>query len=121
MKTNHLIIQRRVLQTAAAATGVVSNSEVTAVKSSSFGLLSLLVTLFIAADSWAGPADFTALVGQPADIAPSAYLYRADRKPAENAPESWLALMRYAHQPLNQPADVNAPAIKRVLCALLWE
>ena len=59
--------------------------------------------------------------GQPADIATSAYLYRADRKPEENAPESWLALMRYAGMPLNKPADVNAPAIKQVLCALLWE
>ena len=29
--------------------------------------------------------------------------------------------MWYAHQPLNQPAAVNAPAIKRALCALLWE
>jgi len=63
----------------------------------------------------------SALVGQAADIAPSAYLYRADRKPAENAPESWLALMRYARQPLNQPADVSAPAIRRVLSTLLWE
>jgi hypothetical protein len=91
------------------------------VKISSFGLLSLLLTLSGPADNWASPADFRALVGQPADIAPSAYLYRADRKSAENAPESWLALMRYAHQPLNKPADVNAPAIKRALCALLWE
>lgn len=59
--------------------------------------------------------------GQSADIAASAYLYRADRKPEENASESWLALMRYAGMPLNKPADVNAPAIKQVLCALLWE
>jgi hypothetical protein len=59
--------------------------------------------------------------GRAADIATSAYLYRADRKPEENAPESWLALMRYAGMPLNKPADVNAPAIKQVLCALLWE
>ena len=62
-----------------------------------------------------------AMEGQPADIAMSAYLYRADRKPEENAPESWLAMMRYAGMPLNKPADVNAPAIKQVLCALLWE
>jgi len=86
-----------------------------------FGILSLLVTLSSAGDIRGGPTDFQALVGQPADIAPSAYLYRADRQPPENAPESWLALMRYAHQPLNQPANVNAPAIKRALCALLWE
>ena len=86
-----------------------------------FGFFSLLPALSNVTDNWASPADFRALVGQPADIAPSAYVYRADRKPAENDPESWLALMRYGHQPLNQPADVNAPAIKRVLCALLWE
>lgn len=56
-----------------------------------------------------------------ADIAPSAYQYRADRKAEENAPESWLAVMRFADQPLNKPADTNSPAVKRVLCALLWE
>src|SRR5580765_5171034 len=80
-----------------------------------------LLILSSAPDGWANPVDFEALVGQPADIAPSAYLYRADRKPADNTPESWLAVMRYARQPLNQPADVNAPAVKHVLCALSWE
>ena len=49
------------------------------------------------------------------------YCYRADRKPEENAPESWLALMRYANQPLNRPVDRSAPAIKQALCGLLWE
>jgi hypothetical protein len=56
-----------------------------------------------------------------ADIAPSAYQYRADRKAEENAPESWLAVMRFAGQPLDEPVDTNSPAVKRVLCALLWE
>ena len=65
--------------------------------------------------------DLEKLVGQPADIASSAYQYRADRKADENPPESWLALMRYANQPLNKPVDVNAPAIKQALCGLLWE
>ncbi|MCX6872520.1 MAG: hypothetical protein NTW21_01750, partial [Verrucomicrobia bacterium] len=60
-------------------------------------------------------------VGQPVDIASSAYQYRADREAGENPPESWLALMHFAKQPLNKPADVNAPAIKQVLCGLLWE
>ncbi len=76
-----------------------------------------------AADA-APPPAVTALEaqeGQPADIAPSAYLYRADRKPDQNAPESWLALMRYARMPLDRPVDLKAPAIRRVLCALLWE
>jgi len=66
-------------------------------------------------------ANLDQLVGQPVDIAPSAYQYRADRKPEDNAPESWLALMRFAGQPLNNPADTNAPAVKQVLTALLWE
>ena len=66
-------------------------------------------------------ADLDRLVGQPADIAPSAYQYRADRKAEQNAPESWLALMRYANQPLNKPVDRRAPAIKQALCGLLWE
>ncbi len=81
----------------------------------------MLLSLSSAADTGASRADFQALIGQSADIAPSAYIYRADRAPAQNAPESWLALKYYAHQPLNQQADVNAPAIKRALCALLWE
>jgi hypothetical protein len=66
-------------------------------------------------------AGLTPQVGQPADIATSAYAYRADRLPEENAPESWLALMRYARQPLNRPVDRKAPAIQGVLAALLWE
>ena len=65
--------------------------------------------------------DMDTLVGQQVDIAPSAYQYRADRKAEENPPESWFALMRYAGLPLNKPVDVNAPAIKQVLHALLWE
>ena len=68
-----------------------------------------------------GAEELDELVGQPADIAPSAYMYRADREPAQNAPESWLALMRYAGMPLNKPVNRNAPATQRVLCALLWE
>ena len=65
--------------------------------------------------------DLEKLVGQPADIASSAYQYRADRKADENPPESWLALMWYAGQPLNKPVDVQAPAIRQALCGLLWE
>lgn len=60
-------------------------------------------------------------VGQPVDIAASAYQYRADRKGEENPPESWLALKHYAKLPLNKPLDVNNPAIKQALCGLLWE
>jgi hypothetical protein len=83
------------------------------------GLAALAFSGMAAADSGENAAD--PLVGQPVDIASSAYQYRADRKPDGNAPESWLALMRFAGQPLNKPVDVNAPAIKKVLNALLWE
>ena len=67
------------------------------------------------------PQDFGSSVGTSADIAPSAYRYRADWKAEDNPPESWLALMWYAHQAMNKPMDMNAPAIKQVLCSSLWE
>ncbi len=66
-------------------------------------------------------ADPTARLGRPVDIAPSAYVYRADRKPDENPPEAWVLLMQYAQQPFNKPLDVNVPAIRQALCGLLWE
>ncbi len=69
----------------------------------------------------ATPADLEKLVGQPADIASSAYQYRADRKADENPPESWFALMWYAGQPLNKPVNTQAQAIRQALCSLLWE
>ncbi len=67
------------------------------------------------------PADLAALVGKPADIARSAYVYRADRSPEQNPPESWILLMQYANLPMNQPVDVKNPALGQVLCGLLWE
>jgi hypothetical protein len=83
----------------------------------------LLVVVFLALGARAvePPRDPDKLVGQPADIAASAYQYRADRKAEENPPESWLALMHYSGQPLNKPVNVDAPAVKQALCALLWE
>ena len=71
----------------------------------------------------AGPvvADMDKLAGQPADVAPSAYLYRADRRAEENPPEAWILLMQHANLPFDQPVDTNAPAVKQVLCGLLWE
>lgn len=60
-------------------------------------------------------------VGQPVDIASSAYQYRSDRRADANPPESWLGLMRYAGQPLDRPLDRQSPAIRQALCALLWE
>ena len=65
--------------------------------------------------------DLDKLTSQAVDIAPSAYQWRADRKPEDNPPESWLAVMRFAGQPLNQPADPDAPAVKQVIGAWLWE
>ncbi len=89
--------------------------------------------------------DLPALVGQPVDIAPSAYAYRADRAPEQNPPESWILLMQYANLPFNQPVAVRSPAVGpdvaaptaapifnqpraarnpavgQVLCGLLWE
>ena len=67
------------------------------------------------------PDEPAALLGRPADVAPSAYEYRADRGPDQNPPESWILLVQYAGLPYDQPPDVNAPAVKQALCGLLWE
>ena len=67
------------------------------------------------------PTDLDKLAGQSADIAPSAYQYRADRKPEENRPESWIGLMKFANLPFDKTVDRNAPALKKVLCGLIWE
>ena len=66
-------------------------------------------------------ADLAAQAGQPADIAASAYLYRADRAASETPPEGWILLMQYAGLPFDRPVDTSAPAIGRALCGLLWE
>ena len=64
-----------------------------------------------------------ALVGKPADIAPSAYSYRADRPADRNDPEIWILVLRHAGLALDRPgpADVKSPAVRQVICALLWE
>ena len=67
------------------------------------------------------PAKVDKLAGQPADIAPSAYLYRADRRAEENPPEAWILLMQHANLPFDKPPDRNAQAVKQALCGLLWE
>ena len=53
--------------------------------------------------------NLTDLVGQPADIAPSAYLYRSDRRPEDNPPEAEFLF-----------STVKYPR-SSVLCGLLWE
>lgn len=68
-----------------------------------------------------GPVELNKLVGQPVDIAPSAYLYRGDRAPDQNPPESWIGLIQYADLPYDKPVNVHAPEIGKVLCGLLWE
>ena len=65
--------------------------------------------------------DLDKLVGHPVDVAPSAYQYRADRAADQNPPESWILLMQYANVAFTKPVDVSTPAIKNVLCGLLWE
>jgi len=82
---------------------------------------SLIVLVLAIAVRAAESADRSSLVGQPVDIASNAYQYRADHKTEQNAPESWIAIMRFAGQALNKPADTNAPTVKKVLSALLWE
>jgi hypothetical protein len=67
------------------------------------------------------PVNLEKLAGQPADVAPSAYQYRADRKAEENPPESWIGLMKYASLPFDKAVDPNAPALRKVLRGLIWE
>ena len=81
----------------------------------------IMIVLAAALTAKAEQANPEKLVGQPADIASSAYQFRADRRADQNPPESWIALMHYAGQPLNKPLDANAPAMKQALCGLLWE
>ena len=65
--------------------------------------------------------DLATLLGQPADVASSAYEYRADRSPDQNPPESWILLVQYAGLPYDKPPDTNAPVVKQALSGLLWE
>ena len=90
--------------------------------SAAVAVLACLTVGTPSASADSGPADDLRMsAGMPADIAPSAYKYRADRPADLNDPESWILLMQYAKQPFDRPADVSAPEIKRVLCAFLWE
>src|SRR5436309_1604566 len=84
------------------------------------GVLAAVAGLQVALVGAAG-ADLDRLTGQPADIASSAYLYRADRAPQNNPPEAWILLMQHAGQPFDQPVDVEAPCVKQALCGLFWE
>jgi hypothetical protein len=83
------------------------------------GLVVILASMMIsqtssrvraAESSLDGGGDLAPLVGQGADIAPSAYLFRADRSPGENPPETVF---------LFEEALEHARA--GVICGLLWE
>ena len=54
-------------------------------------------------------ADLDKLIGQPADVAPSAYQYRCDRPAADNPPESVFLFTALKHNKAG------------ALCGLLWE
>ncbi len=86
-------------------------------------LIGLLLPVFLGAGLSAegGRLNPDKLLGQPADIAASAYQYRADRAPDANPPESWIGLVKSAGLPLNRPFDVGTPVLKKVLCGLIWE
>ena len=86
-------------------------------------LLPASLSLWLVLSSSGAPAraDLDARVGQPVDVAPSAYAYRADRRPGDNPPEGWILLMQHANLPFDRPVDVQAPAVKNVLCGRLWE
>ena len=87
-------------------------------------MTSLLILGLSFGNIFVQPAQKTStelIVGQPVDIASSAYQFRVDRKPDRNQPESWIALMHYAQLPLNKPVDQNNAAVKSCLASLLWE
>ncbi|HPD16468.1 MAG TPA: hypothetical protein PLE19_16055 [Planctomycetota bacterium] len=72
-------------------------------------LLCILWGIAMAQTARGGASDLAPMVGQPADIAPSAYLYRQDRAPAENPPETEILFSALPHKKAG------------VLCGLLWE
>lgn len=79
------------------------------------------MNLLLAAGMAFGPAANVDKVDAPVNIAPSAYQFRADRRPADNAPESWVALMYYAGLPLTKKVDLLNRQIRHALCAFMWE
>ena len=84
-------------------------------------LLAVCIGSAMAMEPSAQPGKPAAQAGKPADIAGSAYQYRSDRPADKNPPESWVLLMQHAGLPYDKPVDRAAPAVKRVLCGLLWE
>ncbi len=84
-------------------------------------LCSLLSACALALAVPSGMATPEDAPGQPADIAASAYLYRADRAVGQNPPEAWILLMQRGDMSFTQPFDFQASAVKQTSCGLLWE
>jgi hypothetical protein len=80
-----------------------------------------LLTCALAVTVTSATAKLDDAPGQPAAIAASAYLYRADRAAGQNPPEAWILLMQRGDMPFTQPVDLQAPVVKQALCGLLWE
>lgn len=87
------------------------------------GLLdaTLLPWLLVASAAESERPDLQRLAGQAADVGPSAYTYLADRSAEQNPPESRILLLQYANLPFEEPVDIAHPALKQVLCGMLWE
>jgi hypothetical protein len=85
-----------------------------------------MVALLVTAGSLLGlsPAiasGIDAKVGQAADVASSAYLYRADRDAEKNPPEGWILLMQHLNHPYDRAITRDTTGVDKVLCGLLWE
>jgi len=86
-----------------------------------YKIWSLLTTCALAVAEPSATAKLDDAPGQRADIAASAYLYRADRPAKQNPPEAWILLMQRGDMPFTQPIDLQASVVKQALCGLLWE
>ncbi len=56
-----------------------------------------------------------------ADVASSAYVYRADRALDRNPPEASILLMQMTGLPFERPMPSDSENVKPILCGLLWE
>jgi len=64
-----------------------------------YKIWSLLTTCALAVAEPSAMAKLDDAPGQRADIAASAYLYRADRPAKQNPPEAWILLMQRGDMP----------------------
>jgi hypothetical protein len=75
------------------------------------GFLLLGCLAFARADTTS--VDAARLVGQPVDIAPSAYRYSAELSPDQNPPESSILLIQHANLPFEVPFGVECGSTAR--------